>query len=278
MNLCFILTAATREKAAATAPIVPWIQLSKAKREQNHIDSLNIIFEFQKLFTETTKSLQRRKISTHDIHDCLVCLTPLLPILEFPCDSGNKVFGDLLAQLGNIEIDRAMRMIGHNFCSFFNYKILNIIIGELGTEGDKHNLTEYDNKFKKYAQRCFAECPSSVGEMSQQQATIFVSLDGTYNYCTGTALCQLREKLHEILKIPPGYELKLCKIELGSLKLIFQLPYSVLQHVFPLSEDQEAALRKPSMGVDSLYLVYQFNRCQQVSSSIHIEFMIIMYK
>jgi hypothetical protein len=56
--------------------------------------------------------------------------------------------------------------------------------------------------------------------------------------------------LRKILKIPSHVALRLCRINLGSIKLIFQIPLSVQQAIFPLSSEQEAELS--SLGVVQL--------------------------
>ena len=146
------------------------------------------------------------------------------------------------------------------YCSFFNYHIIEHIISVLGTEQDQRNLLKYKEEFAEYGRRHVFECPPKFGEKSDCCADMFVVLDKNYDNCTVSNLDLFVINLHKILNISSGTGLKLQHIELGSLKLTFQLPFSVLQDIFPLSSEQESALA--GLGVDNLWLVYQFNRQQ----------------
>ena len=93
---------------------------------------------------------------------------------------------------------------------------------------------------------------------------MFVTLDQTFESCTVRNLELFVDNLRKTLNISAGAVFKLCHITPGSLKLTFQLPFSVLQDIFPLSSEQEAALA--DLGVDNLWLIYQFNRQQYHSA------------
>ena len=183
--------------------------------------------KFQDLFKATRMSLVNRNLPVGEVlkHlDCLGSIKLLYKGSELP------VFGRQLPRLRETEsIDNAMSVIS-SYCSFFNYRIVECIIENLGTEQDKTNLQKYKGEFNVYAQRHVFECPSEVGVIDEDShANMFVTLD-----------------MQRVLKIPP-HALRLCRIGPGSLKLIFQLPHSVQQATFPLSSDQEAALT--SLGV-----------------------------
>ena len=71
--------------------------------------------------------------------------------------------------------------------------------------------------------------------MHDSDAKMFVTLDEAYENCSLSALHLFISRLQDILKLSPGSGLKLCQIELGSLKLTFQIPLSVLQDTFRAS-------------------------------------------
>ena len=151
------------------------------------------------------------------------------------------------------------------YCSFFNFRILEHIIEELGSAEDAANLSKYKAEFNEYAKRHVFQCPSEVGTVTSGDAKMFVILDETFNKCSLSTLHLFCSNLREILNLSPGSGLKLCQIEPGSLKLTFQLPYSLLPDIFPLTEEQESALAK--LGVTKLWLIYAFNKqCPQVHS------------
>ena len=152
-----------------------------------------------------------------------------------------------------------MLVIG-DYCSFFNFRMIEHIVDKLGSRQDKKNLSKYQEEFNKYAERHVFECPSEVGKLSSDHANIFVKLDDTYENCTLQNLHLFVNRLWNIFNVSIATGLKLSHIEPGCLKLTFQLPFSVLQDIFPLSSEQEAALA--GLGVDNLWLIYQFYRQQ----------------
>ena len=155
-----------------------------------------------------------------------------------------------------------MLVIG-NYCSFFNYYMIEHIIKRLGTRQDKQNLEKYKKEFSEYAERHVFECPSEVGTMSEGLAEMVVTLDETYESYTVKYLELFVSNLRKILNISSSAVFKLCHVAPGSLKLTFQLHRLMIEDVFPLTREQEAELTK--LGVDNLLLIYyQFNRQSQV--------------
>ena len=222
-------------------------------------DSVNIMKKFQVLFSATTKSLKRRNVSITEILCHLVGLGSLKPTFK----DQDLPFRCQLPGLRNAKnVDEVMLCIG-DYCSFFNFQMLECIIDSLGTDQDKVNLSKYKEEFCEYAERHVFKCPAEVGKMSKEDhAEMFIKLDDTYENCTVGNLHLFVRKLQEVLNTSSISGLKLCRIEPGCLKLTFQLPFSILQDIFPLSSEQEAALT--GLGVDNLWLIYQFNRQQYV--------------
>ena len=130
---------------------------------------------------------------------------------------------------------------------------------------DRKNLEKYREEFDKYAERHVFECPAEVGTVSEGLANMFVTLDETFNSCTVRGLDLFVENLRKTLKISTGAVFKLTHVAPGSLKLTFQLPYSLLQDIFPLSSEQEPALN--GMGVVNLWLIYHFNSTKVATES-----------
>ena len=178
--------------------------------------------------------------------------------------------------LKDSQIDDVMNVV-KDYCSFFNYRIIEHIINMLGTEQDKKNLSEYKKAFNDYASNHHVfECPSEVGTLTKNDVTMFVTLDQTHDNSIVCALDLFVGKLQEILKIPPGTGLRLCHIEPGNMKLTFQLPCFVVQNIFPLSEEQETELS--NNGVSNLWFIFQFSRHQkQVKMIFFFLYMTLYY-
>ena len=213
--------------------------------------------QFQALFKATRMSLVERDIAVCDLLKHVDCLGSIKPLYK---DAPLPVFGCQLPELRKTaSVDDAMSVIS-SYCSFFNYHILEEIIENLGTEQDKMNLEKYKEEFSAYAQRHVFECPSEVGEISEDgQSNMFVTLDVMYDSYTVSHLYAFVSNLQRVLKIP-AVSLRLCRIGPGSLKLIFQLLLSLQQVIFSLSSDQEAELA--GLGVVNLSCGdYQFTTC-----------------
>ena len=238
-----------------------------------YAESVDMMFKFQKFFSATKRSLKTRKISSQDISNHVECLGSLTPVFE---DSGLPVLRKQIPKLQQTQtVDDAMSVI-NGYCSFFNFHILELIIEELGSPEDAANLSKYKEDFNEYAKRHVFQCPSGVGTVTSGDAKMFVTLDETFNKCSLSTLHLFCSSLREILNLSRGSGLKLCQIEPGSLKLTFQLPFSLLQDVFPLTEEQESAMAR--LGVEKLWLIYTFNKQHvQVHTIVLLEFHALNY-
>lgn len=215
-----------------------------------------MMLKFQKLFSSLKRSLKRRNISSRDICSHVECLGSLRPVFE---DTGLPVLRQQIPKLQQAEtVDGAMSVIS-GYCSFFNFHVLEPIVEELGSPEDAANLSDYKKDFSEYAKHHVFQCPSEVGAMTSDDAKMFVTLDDTFNKCSLNTLHLLCSDLRKVLNLSPGSGLKLCQIEPGSLKLTFQLPFSLLRDniIFPLTKKQESAFS--SLGVEKLWLIYGFD-------------------
>ena len=253
----------TRSEPQLTFAYLDLSKMSKEEEKQLHQrlynESVTMMDNFQHLFSATIESLKQRKVSVKELLCHLVGLGPLPPTYQ---DLNLPLFRRQFPELMKSKtIEEAMLVIGH-YCSFFNFRMIEHIIDKLGTSQDKKNLFKYREEFNKYAERHVFECPSEVGSVSEDLANIFVTLDETFEGCTVRNLDLFVDNLRKILNISGGAVFKLCHITPGSLKLTFQLPFSVLQDIFPLSKEQKTALS--GVGVAKLSLIYQFE--QETSS------------
>ena len=246
-----------------TFPCLDLKKMNKEEKQQLHqrlyAESVEMIDKFQDLFSATTLSLKQRETTVTELLCNLVGLGPLPPAYKgLDLQEFSKQFPKLMQSKTT---DEAMLVIG-TYCSFFNFRMIEKIINKLGTRQDRKNLEKYREEFDKYAERHVFECPAEVGTVSKGLANMFVTLDKTFDSCTVSGLELFVENLRKTLKISTGAVFKLTHITPGSLKLTFQLPYSLLHDIFPLSSEQEAALN--GMGVANLWLIYQFNSTKVV--------------
>ena len=226
-----------------TFPCLDVKELTKEKQKELHqrlyIESVEMMKKFQNLFSEVTKSLKERAISKSSILCHLVGLGQLKPVYE---DPPLPVFRCQLHELRRArDIDDIMLVIG-DYCSFFNFQVIEQIVEKLGTDHDKENLSKYRKDFNKYAMRKVFECPSEVSSTNEEGLIkLYITLDETYDNCTVSHLQLFIGKLKMILNIPSM--LILHRIESGSLKLTLLLFYDqYCQLTFPLSNGQREAL------------------------------------
>ena len=213
-----------------------------------HYESLEMGFKFQNLFSSTSSSLKQQNVTVEMLRDHVCCLGHMYATFE---DSGQPQFRHTIPKLVDAKtVEDAMYAV-HNYCSFFNYGLLENIVNGLGSEQDKLNMTKYKEDFTEYSSSHVLRCPSdhlslSVGEMSNEGDPIMVvTLDSSFDGYNLSSLYIFAENVRKILGIPT---LKLCHISSGSLKLEFQLPYEIQHDVFPLSE-------KEKMGLYSLHVI-----------------------
>ena len=217
--------------------------MSKEEKEKLYqrlyTESMEITFKFQNLFSATTLSLKERNISPQELYTHLACLGSVKPTYD---DPKLPVLRHYFPQMLKAErIEEAMAIVS-SYCSFFNYRLMEVIISKLGTANDKDNLSNYEKDFGEYARCHVFECPSNLGTETDNNAELFMTLDETYDDCTVSVLRLFVRKLAEILKLSSDAALKLYWVELGSLKLTFQIPVFVKEDIFPLSVDQKRAL------------------------------------
>lgn len=224
-------------------PFLNLKNMSDEEKEMLHqklyAESEDMTYKFQKLFKATRRSLLAQKVSVGELLKHFDCLGSVEPTFR---GSTLPVLGCQLPDLrktGNI--DDVMAVIS-SYCSFFNYRIVEEIIDNLGTKEDKMNLVKYKEEFSKYAQRHVFECPSKLGEMREiDHANMFVTLDAIYDNYTVSHLYAFVGNLQKVLNVP-ALSLRLCRVAPGSVKLIFQLPHIVHKAIFPLTSQQETDL------------------------------------
>ena len=135
----------------------PCLNLSKMTKEQKrqlhqrlYAESMDMIQKFQDLFSATTESLKRRKVAVREIVCHLVGLGPSPPAYK---DLNLPTFQQKLPELKRTTtVDAAMLVIGE-YCSFFNFYMIENIIKKLGTRQDKKNLEKYKKEFSVYIRR-----------------------------------------------------------------------------------------------------------------------------
>ena len=140
------------------------------------------------------------------------------------------------------------------YYSFFNYGVIEKIIGWFGTPKDKERLEAYTEHFKRFCKRRTFECPSHVfgHAVDKGKSNLVVKVEESWDPTDGCSLesvLRLRNSLSEILEVE-SETLYLLQIDKGCVELLFQVPSFVEEDIFPLSMEQERSLA--STGVSKL--------------------------
>ena len=230
-----------------SASSFPYLNLSKLTHKQQQefrgrlqSESQEIMMQFQKLVSATIKSFQRRYVPLDDLVSHVMTLGAFDPVFK---ESQVPVFRFCFKELKAADTIPKVFMILNDYFSFFNYRIIEHIIEELGTKKDKARLQRYREDFNHYAKRRIFECLPEFGPVSDaHHADIFVKVDSHYDNYTAAQIEAFCHKLSEILRVSSQGILRLCRVAKGCLQLMFQIPLFVQQDIFPLAGQQEKAL------------------------------------
>ena len=241
-----------KKKRKVLSPIVlrrtfPNLQISKLshteikkKLPKLYLESSELCCKFNKLCKVLLQSLKARSILKKQLVTCVLGLKTLPPVFK---TSNLPLFKDQKSNLLVAEDLDDVWIILDDYYSYFNYYIVELISDDLGTEDDKQQMSSYKKDFATYMKRRLYECPAEFGPMNNSDCTIIVKLDKTYDDCTADQLVILTHKLCEIFRITPDGVLRLCTVKQGCYELTYQTPAFIQDTVFPLSPEQEAALK-----------------------------------
>ena len=210
-----------------------------------HFESQQIKQEFQDLVSAFIKSFEKRRVPIDELVSHVMTLKVFDPVLKEPQVPVFRVYFEELKAAKTIQ---EVFMVLDDCFSFFNYDIIEYIIEGLGTVEDKAGLQRYKKEFMQYAKRRIFECPLEHGSVSDtNHATLVVKLDANYDNYTVAALEIFRCRLSDTLHLSPKGVLRLCRVDKGCIQLTFQVPSFVLQKIFPLSSEQERALKEENV-------------------------------
>ena len=231
----------------STTSSFPYLNTSGLTDEQQQelrsrlsVESQEIMFKFQKLLSKVYESLCAQNISVKKLVTYLLSLGALDPVSK---NSQKPLLQTFQQELRNAECIEDVLWVIRDYFSFFNYHVIEHIVHGLGTEQDKLELQNYKEEFQQYSKRRIYECPPIFGPISDAgHALLDLKVDSAYEQFTVKELENFRYRLSKLFCVSSQSVLRLCRVEKGSLQLIFQVPSFVQQEIFPLSSEQESAL------------------------------------
>ena len=157
------------------------------------------------------------------------------------------------------EIERAEDVLSvfcilDKYYSFFNYGIIEKLIGWFGTPEDKERLETYTENFKRFCKRRTFECPPDIfgHTVDKGKTNLVMKVEESWDPTEGCSLenvLRLCNSLADILEVEPE-TLYLCRIDKGCVELLFQVPSFVEVDILPLSMKQKRSLT--AVGVTGL--------------------------
>ena len=199
------------------------------------------MIQFQELVSAIIESLGIQNVSLDKLVSHVMTLGAFKPVFREP---QVPLFQYCFEELKSADTIPKVFWVLKDYFSFFNYHIIEYIIKALGTAEDKAKLQKYKDDFNQYAKRRIFECQPDFGPISDaDHAHIFVKVDEQYENYTVAEIGVFRHKLSELLRVSSEGVLRLCRVEEGCFQLTFQVPSFVQHEVFPLSSEQERALK-----------------------------------
>ena len=152
---------------------------------------------------------------------------------------------------GSTSVDQVFTHLAPEM-SFFNHETLAKIIDELGDTDDKDCLSEYSKEFKEFCRRKIFEiepghctCGQQLSQLKRRKLFAVV-LPGERTLQNLGDVVSIKETLADDLDIPLD-TLHLHRIDRGSIILVFSVPDSIAEELFPLPKEKLALLRVKGM-------------------------------
>ncbi len=229
----------------------------KARLPRLFLESTELSLKFSNLWFNLYNSLEEQSVPVKKL------VSYLIGIEAFPTvynQSKPILFRDQKSNLlACKDIDDVWAIL-KDYCSYFNYDLIELLTVHFGSNNDKTKFSLYKEDFAAYAKRRVYECPAEFGSFNDGDCSIVVKLDTSYDNCTIAQLNIFEKKLCDILKISHYGVLRLCTVEQGCYELTFQAPSFIKHTVFPLSPQQEDDLKELKV----IWLLcgdYEFSTC-----------------
>ena len=143
--------------------------------------------------------------------------------------------------LENITDIEGVKDLIEEYSTFFDFRPVEYMIENVGLEKDRKLLEKYKEDFEHYIKRRVFECPCEVGPPETRNGTkLYVKLESDYDKLV--ELKQFQCRLSLILEVSV-HALRLSSVKDGCIQLTFLIPSYIQEAIFPLSVDQEAAMK-----------------------------------
>ena len=203
------------------------------------VESEDMMHKFWDLHSRVYNSLCEQNVSVDKLVTHLLSIGAFDPVYSGSQKPALHVFFQNFQTVASVE---KVLFIIRDYISFFNYRVIEHIVNGLGTDQDRVMLQNYEKDFDQYSRRRVYECPPEYGSKSDaDHVDLVVKVDSVFHEYTVKELQAFQYRLSGTLRVS-AVNVRLCRVEEGCLKLLFQLPSFVGLEIFPLSSEQEKAL------------------------------------
>ena len=218
-------------------------ELSEKQREQFEMrltmESENIQLSFHTLRNKFFNSLDALQLSTKKLVRHLKDLKALKKVNSPKSASLMRSYEYVLENFVGVE---SVKDVIEEYSTFFDFRPLEYMIENVGQEDDKKWFKKYKEDFESYIKHRVFECPVQVGPAQTPNSTeLYVKLESDYDKLVD--LKQFECRLSFILEVLI-HVLRLSSIDKGCIQLLFLIPTFFQKAIFPLSPEQEAALKE----------------------------------
>ena len=198
--------------------------------KQLHSEIKSMEKRFARFLTATRDSIKERKVPP----ECLVALLSAYRMFPAVRKREDKLLADRQEDLESANsIDKIFTIVAP-FLSFLDFEILEDIINnkDLGTESDRHNLTEYSRSLKEFLNSWKVEpwkiCHNEQ-ELLRSRVKLYLKLDTD----SLSMYRDVKVAIARILEVQL-YTLQLCSVKDGCIELVFLFPIIARSIALPL--------------------------------------------
>ena len=214
------------------------IEICLQKESWNEIETA-----FGKLITSIKKSFMERNIQPNDL---LECLEDACSHLDKKLKKGGVlIFEEVREKCEKCETIKDFWAIIRNYYTFYSFKVIKVLAySEHATKEDKDHFKNYEEHFIVYSQKVVEKFASGFDVTTINGVTeVEVKILEKFEKFTNEHLYEFKINLAYAIGVSPEY-MQLINLRPGCTELTYHAPLIVEAAAFPLSTQQEAALRE----------------------------------
>ena len=195
--------------------------------EQFEKETKQMRVRFAELVDDVSNSLEKRNVTTDR---AVLFLQNVHPVLKSRIDDMTKASN----------MDQVLTIVTDQACSWFDYEIIKDLVDKFGVDGDRKLLSEYEAKFKEFAEqrtlpngKKHIEVGSGARKGGKQ---LVVKIDKEWNEINFKDLDKICNSLASILNVKRR-DLYLADVREGCVMMTFMITEELAETLFPNKND-----------------------------------------